>query len=278
MSKVSLKDLRVGNVFPTREGGYVTVVEITNYANITVQHNDHWGHIAKCELGDLNKGAVKNPYFPRVHGVGYLGVGPYASSADGVHSLAYAVWSDMMRRVYGVNNIHRWRTYTNVSVCVTWHNFQTFAHWYCSHPDYGKNYYLDKDILYPGNRVYSPATCCMVPKVINNLFKNPYNTDTGWPTGCRLIRGKYQVYFENNYLGVYTSPLEASIVHSRAKANRIVRVANEWVYCIQENVYDAMLDYADHLNMYTLVDTDGTVLRNPELRHITEPAQELIKR
>lgn len=32
------------------------------------------------------------------------------------------------------------------------------------------------------------------------------------------------------------------------------------------------------LNMYTLVDTDGTVLRNPDLEHITRPAQNVIQR
>ena len=29
---------------------------------------------------------------------------------------------------------------------------------------------IDKDILVKGNKVYSPNTCCLVPKNVNNLF------------------------------------------------------------------------------------------------------------
>jgi hypothetical protein len=55
-------------------------------------------------------------------------------------------------------------------VCNEWHNFQNFAEWFC------KNYcdasmdkwQLDKDIIVPGNRVYSPETCCFVPNAVNN--------------------------------------------------------------------------------------------------------------
>ena len=77
--KRSMKTLQVGDVFPTCQGGSVTVIAIVDNCNITVKHNDRYGYVHSVRLGNLNNGQVKNPYHPNVHGVGYMGLGSYLS-------------------------------------------------------------------------------------------------------------------------------------------------------------------------------------------------------
>jgi hypothetical protein len=42
--------------------------------------------------------------------------------------------------------------------------------------------HLDKDILFPGNKIYSPATCCFVSQIVNSFF-----ADSG------AIRGNFKI-------------------------------------------------------------------------------------
>lgn len=55
-------------------------------------------------------------------------------------------------------------------------DFQEFAEWcqsqkgYANLDDLGKLWTLDKDILVPGNKIYSKDTCVFVPEYINNMI------------------------------------------------------------------------------------------------------------
>ena len=46
----------------------------------------------------------------------------------------------------------------------------------------GERLHIYKDILYPGNKIYSPDTCILVPQRINLLFMNKPNK-RGLPNG-----------------------------------------------------------------------------------------------
>lgn len=70
-------------------------------------------------------------------------------------------------------------TYIGCGVSEEFHNFQNFALWY-NKIKYDCKYdlELDKDFLYEGNKIYSPATCCLLPTEINsNLNVNRHNCE-----------------------------------------------------------------------------------------------------
>ena len=86
----------------------------------------------------------------------------------------------MFVRCYDNKYQLRQPTYIGCSVSDEFCNFQNFAEWY-SHYKYECQYPLeiDKDLLYEGNKIYSPKTCCLLPKEINaTLNSKRHNLDT----------------------------------------------------------------------------------------------------
>lgn len=60
-------------------------------------------------------------------------------------------------------------TYEGCTVCDEWLYFSNFKKWFDE--NYIEGFQLDKDIIIRGNKVYSPQTCCFVPKEINIISK-----------------------------------------------------------------------------------------------------------
>lgn len=159
----------------------------------------------------------------------------------------------MLCRAY-CKKYHKKRpTYENVIVCSEWLNFQNFAEWYYKQPffnakDYnGKPYQLDKDILFKGNKVYSPETCCFVPPEINSLLVKGDNIRGKYLIGVRFNKklSKYQADVRKNgdkvYLGLYNTEIEAFQAYKKAKEAYIKEVSFRWKDKIDEKVYKALL-------------------------------------
>lgn len=109
-----------------------------------------------------------------VKGVGVLGRGLYASCENGKHTKEYNTWFDMISRCYDENYQRELPTYVGCSVVEPWHHFQVFAKWYTEHKNYGKKgYQIDKDLKYPGNKIYGPETCDLVPAIVNSSIIVP---------------------------------------------------------------------------------------------------------
>lgn len=247
MKKITMGSIKVNDVYSINSGTTVTILEVNSYSNILIKHNDEFGHIAKVDLGNLNKGEIKNPYTPSIHGVGYLGVGPYKSSINGRHTLEYNVWGILIARVYGTNSNIRFPTYHNTTMCKEWLNFQNFADWYCNNGYYGMGYELDKDILYPGNRHYSPSTCCMVPKYINNLISTQKEGNLGYPRGVSKNNYGYMATLNGKYIGNYATVEEASRAYEIKLREYVLIVIEEWKLVIDERVYDALMDFSTQM-------------------------------
>lgn len=169
---MSKKEERLGKTNISNEGCEMKIIEYKNANNIWVEFQDK--HRAKVctTYNNFKKGEVKNPYHPNVYGVGYYGQGKYKSSINGKPTKVYNHWRDMLRRCYDPYYLNKEPTYIDCYVCEEWHNFQNFSEWFYKH------YYeipnerieLDKDILFKGNKIYSPETCILVPQRINTLF------------------------------------------------------------------------------------------------------------
>ena len=246
MSSVKFVNLKIGDLFPTNEGGVVRVVSIVNNRTIGIKHNDVYGHEAVVELASLNLGEIKNPYHPSVFGVGYLGVGLYRASIDRKHTQEHIIWRLMLERCYSEKYHIRRPDYIGCTVDPIWHNFQNFANWYVNHPNYAKGYELDKDILYLGNKTYSPHRCVLVPSVVNSLFRDTSNSrgSDGLPAGVSAHHRRWRAKCGRVELGSYSTLDEAIEVARIAKMNHILSLAEKYKYEVGEEVYYAMFALA----------------------------------
>ncbi len=170
-----------GNIYTTNSSGKLEITKYINKSNVEVRFLDT-GYEKTVQMGHIRDGKVKDPFYPSVCGVGFIGVGKYKVSTNGNITKAYTTWNNMLKRCYSEVEHRRNPTYIGCSVHPEWHNFQTFAKWYDkNHPIDGSKYELDKDILVNGNRVYSPETCLFVSHFENSMkasaksftFKNP---------------------------------------------------------------------------------------------------------
>ena len=75
----------------------------------------------------------------------------------------------MFDRCYNPEVHARVPEYIDCEVSDEFCNFQNFAKWY-DRKIYTSSYALelDKDLLVRDNKIYSPSTCCFIPKEINN--------------------------------------------------------------------------------------------------------------
>lgn len=178
-------------------------------------------------------------------------------SKKGKHSKQFILWRDMMGRCYNGRHQKKQPTYIGCEVCEKWHNFQVFAKWY------NENYYeiqgervaLDKDILYKGNKIYSPGTCVFVPQSINNLFVKR-DVDRGeYPIGVsydnRVDKFKSSCNNANKehiVLDYYNNPIDAFNEYKRFKELTIKKVADLYKNLIPKNLYNALYKYEVEIN------------------------------
>lgn len=80
----------------------------------------------------------------------------------------YLKWKSMIQRCYSKEFHKKNPTYKGCFVCEEWKIFSNFKRWMESQDWKGKS--IDKDLLYPGNRVYSPKTCVFISTKINSFM------------------------------------------------------------------------------------------------------------
>ena len=121
----------------------------------------------------------------------------------------------MLERCYSKKYLESYPTYTGTSVCSEWLSATAFKKWMEQQDWHGKC--LDKDIIVPGNKLYSPETCAFVLPA-TNLFVTANDASRGdCPVGVSLYKrtGKYRTSCRNpftgksEYLGCFSTPEEA---------------------------------------------------------------------
>lgn len=240
-----MSEIKIGDIFETNKGGSITVIRYTNTKNITVKFNDNYGHNVNTRKDTILAGSIINPYFPSFNGYGYIGVGKYITECNGRKTKEYTIWFSMIRRCYDKNFHIKNPTYKDCSVCDEWLNFQNFSKWYTEHEYYDTNYQLDKDILYSGNKMYSPETCVLIPSQINSLF-NDCGTRRGLlPIGVAIKDNRYttSISFDgkSKRLGYFDTIEEASNAYNKAKLKNVKRVALKYKDTIEYKVYETLM-------------------------------------
>ena len=237
---------RVGETVVSNDGSLFKIVEYKDWHNVVIESFDNGYYSYKTSYGNFKSGKVKTPNHKSVCGVGYNGVGEYSNKT---HRNLYMIWADMIRRCYDESFQNKNQSYKGCSVCDEWHNFQNFAKWY--EDNYyevdGETMHLDKDILFKGNKVYSPETCVLVPQSINVLFVKRDSARGGLPIGVSKNRNKYRAGINLNgkskHLGIFDCPTKAFICYKNFKENLIKDVANKYKDIIPSNLYNSMIEY-----------------------------------
>ena len=101
---------------------------------------------------------------------------------------------------------------------------------------------MDKDILFPGNKIYAPDKCILIPQRINMLFMNKTNK-RHLPNGIVKYVNGYLAKYNEEELGVYKTLEEAYKIYSAKKKEDVIRIANEYKNIIPEKAYNALLAY-----------------------------------
>lgn len=247
---------RIGERNYNNFGSEMVIVNYNGCMDIDVYFPEFDWIFKHAKYNNFKKGEIKCPYERRFYNVGYLGEGKYKVSENGKNTRVYDTWKAMLQRCYSEKEHERHPTYIGCEVYEGWHNFQNFAKWYKD------NYYevgnekmcLDKDILFKGNKIYSPDTCIFVPETINKLFiKNDKNRGESFIGATLCKNGKYQAQCniinpetgksKQEYLGLYDSQEKAFQVYKYHKERNIKQIADYYKIHIPQKLYDAMYNY-----------------------------------
>lgn len=123
----------------------------------------------------------------------------------------YDTWRGMMKRCYSSNLHARQPTYIGCTVDAQWHRFSAFREWMVGQEWEGME--IDKDILSPGNKVYGPDFCVLVPCTLNLFLIDRAASRGDLPIGVSILAsGRYRAMCsnpftkKNEYLGLFRTP------------------------------------------------------------------------
>ena len=149
---------------------------------------------------------------------------------------SYSVWKDMLVRCYSGKAQKKNKTYVGCTVCSEWLKFSNFHEWY-SGQENGPGWQIDKDIINPGAKEYSPDNCVLVPQKLN-LFLNDNAAQRGrykigvmrfesgrWAARCcNPFSGSQEVF------GFFESEDEAHAAWREKKREHAIRYAESLPY------------------------------------------------
>ncbi|OXR27852.1 hypothetical protein F6476_08905 [Pseudomonas umsongensis] len=163
---------------------------------------------------------------------------------------SYRKWLDMINRCYN----SKATAYANCTVCPMWQDFQEFADWFVSQPYKSEaDMELDKDILDPLNTMYSPEFCSLVPRVINQMFRDTRSQRGGLPIGVTIgPRGKDFVsriskHGKQFYLGKFRDIIAAFDAYKTAHRDYCYELAEKYEDLIDARVIERLRAYSRHV-------------------------------
>lgn len=127
----------------------------------------------------------------------------------------YVKWKSMLTRCYYERYRFKYPSYKDCFVCDEWLRFSVFKAWMETQDWEGKE--LDKDLLIPNNKVYSPETCLLISNRVNQFILENGARRGEYPIGVYLNKpsGKFlaQCYSivtgRQQHLGYFDNPEEA---------------------------------------------------------------------
>ena len=186
----------------------------------------------------------------------------YTTHEDGKilsnHTRSCVLWNNMTNRCRE-NSAQRKNNTSYIQVENHFESFDLFTDWcqeeygYLNKNPHGTFWSLDKDILVPGNRIYSPDTCMFIPLTANNVLLGSDKTRGGSAIGVREhIQGNCVKWMAScrqrdgsSYLGVFFTEAEAHAAWQKSKISRLWEEASEVED--HEKLYTALMVHIDRI-------------------------------
>lgn len=241
----------VGEIYESNNYGTFEVVEYKGATDVTIRFVDTGTLLNTC-ADSVRRGLVSDPIYPRIHKVGYIGIGPHkVANPDRSLTTAYYKWVNMLSRCYNKSN-KGYGAYGKRGVVVVdeWHCYQNFAEWF--YENYRDGYVLDKDILKQGNKVYGPETCCFIPMEINQMFIRRRKSKDLLPRGVYANKNRFIARAPDSidgggrgHLGSFSKAHDAFLAYKSARESIIKRRAEAAYHSgkIDQRVYESMMRY-----------------------------------
>ncbi len=234
---------KIGQEFTTTEGYRIKIIKYFGWNNVSIQFDDNTIVKNKC-YQHIKRGNIRHPYHKFLYCVGYLGQGRFYYGNCENYQKIKTVWSKMFTRSYCKKYQQRQPTYLGCTVDEQWYNFQNFAEWFEN--NYVEGWHLDKDILVKGCKIYSPETCCFVPREINNLFTNCISK-RNLPIGVVKDGNKFRAQINKGegviYLGIFSTIEEAKSKYDIAKKEWCEELAIIYKDRVDNRIYNILISY-----------------------------------
>lgn len=190
-------------------------------------------------------------YEGRIEKVGIRDIDFYIINKNKKLKQAYMFWRNMLIRSYNYEWKIKHPSYSDCSVCKEWKYYSNFLSWYNSsyYEAEGQRMELDKDILFKGNKTYSPETCVFVPHFINTLFtkgeskRGQYLIGVSYSKRYQTFHSSMGRYGKRKHLGSFKSETDAFDSYKINKEQYIKEVADLYKHLIPEKLYEALYEY-----------------------------------
>lgn len=173
----------------------------------------------------------------------------------------YYQWQSMRSRSEaGRRHQKIFTTYSKCTCCKEWDSFDVWLEWarkqvgFLSKDTCFQYYSLDKDILFKGNKIYSPETCVFVPQEVNAFLTNRSADRGQCPIGVHFKKSlaKYQsqisIESKKKHLGYFTTPEAAFAAYKIAKEAYAKQLAIKYAGFVDPRVVDALNNFEVHID------------------------------
>lgn len=168
----------------------------------------------------------------------------------------YAQWNSMKERCrVGGGCQEKIPSYIGCTYVSEWASYDVWVEWarqqvgFLNTDDKGKIWQQDKDILFKGNKVYSPDTCVFVPKEVNTFhtlrsrFRGEYPCgvsfkENNFKYSAKIVRGGC-----GKHLGIFDTPEAAFLAYKAAKEAYAKQLAVKYTGLVDSRVVDALNNF-----------------------------------
>ena len=230
-NKEKVRNQRIGTIVENISGFKMKCIDYRNSMDIDIEFINNGYIVKNVQWNNFIRGKVRSNC-PKVKNETHINKQEY-----GVDKKEYNTWHQMLRRCFNSQVKEEKPTYKDASCCDEWLSYDNFRNWLRSQENYDKWKDLkwsaiDKDIIYKGNKLYSPERCFLVPVNINNLLVKHDAMRGNYPIGVYFVNNKYIANCTNPIenklvrIGLFNTEIEAFEAYKEYKENLIKEIAD----------------------------------------------------
>lgn len=185
-----------------------------------------------------------------VYGVGIYEKGTLVRGIAATHTKYYKTWCGILARCYNEKDRIKNPAYSSCTVADDWLIFSNFLEWASKEPFFlEKEFFIDKDITFKGNKVYSKEFCSVVPREINNQFTLRSSLRGDTPIGVvfhpqnKNFVAHCTANGKQNHIGVFKTEEDAFAAYAAFKKKHLIFLAEKYRNVVSEQVYTALCNY-----------------------------------